>query len=660
MKNKGFTLIESMIAITISGVVAVGGASYLMGRAEQTQIDALSSKLTNIVSAADQRVAVDRFEMSRWPAVRDYVTTVQVQEFLNREFIARTVNCGDSANGWQPVIDDPTDAEEVTEKENLRLVPCNVWGTTETELGMTASLTLRENSGNIQTVNLFLRFPTQEEFEDGFPNMRKVIEKARELDRSNITGSHNYELVDMSKPEPQENIVTTTECLDLGFNCGLMSQYDSDGNGFEALDVMGGNSMINSKVDFIEKVGDNVINSCFTFEFNTSTNIWERRDNVDCGFGIDPSKNNAFVEADIHSLAAERIFLNHECLMNVGGTNVTVPCGMFNTTGTQGLAGYANQAVAVLDEVQAEAAFVHLLNADEITTDTLTVDDTLTVGGKTTLNELEVISTATFEEKVTMEGALNEVQQNLKVYGGTTLDSLEVSSSALFEKDVQINGFLDVTNGFVSADHIKLDTISLAELNSNCPVEMVGAMKIYNNGSNQSEPVICSVYNDIDGNSKRAWKLANARIGQIVPFDGTCPDGYEYFEDSAGRVLIGQNKTLLDGKSQSQKNSLIAQGKVFTDAYGNILEYDVGDKGGEAFHVLTEDEMPRHNHKVPDIKKTCSGTDCAGFAMAQVGAAGDTVWSNSNEIPTGSAGSDKAHENRMPYYTVNYCIYSGK
>lgn len=660
MNNKGFTLIESLIAITISGAVAVGGASFLMGRAEQTQIDALSSKLTNIVSAADQRVAVDRFEMNLWPAVQDYVTTVQVQEFLNREFIARTVNCGDSANGWQPVIDDPTDPDEVQEKENLRLVPCNVWGSTETELGMVASLSLRENAGNIQTVNLFLRFPTQDDFADGFPHMKKVIEKSRELDRSNVTGSHNYELVDMSQPEPQNNIITAMECLNLGVNCGILAQYDADGNGFEALDIMGGNSMINSKIDFIERVGDNVINTCFTFEFNTTNNLWERRNSVDCGLGIDPTKNNAFVEADVHAISAERVFLNHECTMNVGGTNVTVPCGMFNTQGTQGLNGYTNEAVAVLDEVQADAAFVHLLDAREITTNNLTVDSTLTVGGNTTLNTLDVTSTSTFNERVVMEGIDNEIQENLKVYGGTTLDTLEVSSAALFEKDVQVNGFLDVKNGYVSADHIKLDTISVSELNSGCPAEMVGAMKIFNNGTNQSEPVICSNYNDIDGNAKRAWKLANARIGQIVPFDGTCPDGYEYFEESAGRTLIGQNKTLLDGKSNSQKNSLIAQGKVFTDANGNILEYDVGDVGGEAFHILTEAEMPLHNHTVPDIKASCSGTDCAGYAMAQVGARGDTVWSNSNEIPTGPAGDDKAHENRMPYYTVNYCIYSGK
>jgi microcystin-dependent protein len=45
--------------------------------------------------------------------------------------------------------------------------------------------------------------------------------------------------------------------------------------------------------------------------------------------------------------------------------------------------------------------------------------------------------------------------------------------------------------------------------------------------------------------------------------------------------------------------------------------------------------------------------------MAKVGARGDTVWSNANEIPTGPAGKDETHENRPPYYVVNYCIYEG-
>ena len=128
---------------------------------------------------------------------------------------------------------------------------------------------------------------------------------------------------------------------------------------------------------------------------------------------------------------------------------------------------------------------------------------------------------------------------------------------------------------------------------------------------------------------------------------------------SSGRFLIGQNETQLKGLTGSEKNDLLNSGDAFVDKNGNIIEYKIGDTGGEAFHKLTEDEMPIHNHEVPDIKASCSGSDCAGYAMAKVGARGDTVWSNANEIPTGPAGKDKSHENRPPYYVVNYCIYEG-
>lgn len=656
MNKKGFTLIESMVAVSVSALIAIGGTTYLLSKAKDSKIDAISSKMVKIVSAVDQRVYIDKYDIGLWPPTTSYVTTTQVNKFLTREFIAKTASCGDPINGWVPEIKDPSDANEVAYKEGLKLVPCDVWGGTATEFGMTATARFDGTATEIRNVNFFFRFDKDEDFEENFLNLKKILKKTKELDGKNITGSHNYLFVDMSKAKPEEHSFTALECLAAKSNCGFLAQYSADGGGVEYLDVTGANSMINSKIDFVEIEGGDVINDCMTFEFDAGTGSWNAVNAIDCGIGIDPTKSAPFVEADVYALSAEKIFLNKTCTMSFGGVINQVPCGIFNDASTAG-GGNAPHAIAVLDELQAEEAFVNMLNVDEITTNTLNVDGTMTVDGTTEINELTVNAKADFNEDVHMKGTGNKVDHDLRIFGETEVDVLTVNSAALFKKNLQVDGFLDVRNGFITADHLELDTITVGELNRNCST--LNALKLFKDGEH-TEPVICTTFTDIDGKTKTAWKLANARIGQIVPFDGTCPKGFDYFEEASGRFLMGENESLLKGKSAAQQAALVSQGKAFRNKDGNIVTIKAGEQGGEAFHQLTEDELPRHNHKVPDIKASCVGTDCAGYAMATVGNKGSTVWSNANEIPTGSAGGGKKHENRPPYYVVNYCIYSGK
>lgn len=663
--KKGLTLIEAMIALGISAAVTTGGLSYYNEQNKSDQVDELASNITKIMSAVDQRIYIDKYNPALWPNVLAYNTTRQTQEFLNRELIARTATCGDSSSGWQPTINDPSDSAEVSYKNSLQLVPCNILGTSTTiNDTLTANIRITKDNNYFRSANLYLFFEDEEDFREGFLNLKKLLIKTKELDAKNVTGEHSYKLVDMSVSDPSNAPLTNKECLDKTINCGFLAQYNADGEGVEYLDIMGGNSMINSKVTFKEVVEDSgPIKTCFTYEYDATKKIWERKGDIDCGIGIDPSKNQPFVEADVYSASAQRFNLDSLCEMNLSGTIEKVPCGMMteNNAGSQ-------IAVGILDEIQATEGYVNLLNVTNIETGTLFVDGLLNVVGDTELNTLTVNDTSTFNEKVTMKGADNIIEQNLTVNGLTELDELFVTSNANFEKDVTVLGKLEVSGeeGYVKADHLKLGTLKSSDLHSSCDKEIEGAMKILkvemfvdSKLLLHTEPVICAEYTDSDNNKKRAWKLANARVGQILPFDGSCPKGYKHFVESSGRFLVGQNKYVIDGKTQAEINKMIADGDLFLDKAGNVIEYSLGETGGEAFHVLTEDELPIHNHKVPDIKASCSGADCAGYAMATVGARGDTVWSNANEIPTGPAGKDESHENRPPYYVVNYCIYEG-
>lgn len=682
--NKGFTLIEAMIAVSVSAMISVGGIKYATEKIEEQTIDTLSSKIVSVMSGIDQRVFIDKYDQALWPSVNDYVTNNQVKDILKSMLISNQATCG-VAGGWNPTrITDATQEEidrDEAYKSKLKLIPCDLWESGKIELGLNTRLQLVKTPENISEVNLFLSFPDEESFQDNYIALKKVLKKSKELDSKNITGSHEYTFVDMTAPNPANTSFTAMECLAAKQNCGLMAQYSADGNGAQYLDVMGSNSMIDTKVKFSELNPTTLVpelkSDCFAY--HNVSGSWEQLSNIDCGIGIDERKNNSFVEADVNGVSAERISLNKLCRMQVGGVTREMPCGMLKgyDTGFSSSEFGSDLVVGLVDAVYAESVFVTLLDVQNINTFDLAVSNKLTVTGDTELESLTVDDTAKFSAAVKMEGSGNEITKDLTVHGKTEINNLYVESNAEFSKDLKIEGNLIVENGFIQADYLKLGAISSTQLHTACTV--IDTMKVLRSG-NHSEPVICADYKDIDNNSKRAWKLASARIGQVLPFDGSCPIGFEYFEDSEGRFLMGSNekiikeiltkegksfsdsnwKTVIQSLDSSRKNYYVGRGEIELDPYGRVLVYDNGDKGGEAYHKLTEEEMPSHSHGVPDLRPTCSGTECAGSAMALLGSASSSVWSNANEIQTGPSGGGQGHNNTPPYYVVNYCIYSGK
>lgn len=655
MNRKGFTLIEASVVIAISTFASIGAIKYTADKMEESKINSLSSKMVKLIGAIDQRIYIDKYNASLWPSTTDYITNLQVQEFMQKELIAATASCGDSANGWNPTIDAEDTADDISYKEKLRLVPCEPWGQDGMlEFGLNASLYVVADSISFKGVNVYLSFESQEDFEENFQSVKRVIRKSNELDTSNVTGSHNYRLVDMSTSDPSQNVLSSKECIDKASDCGFMAQFVADGDGMEYLDVTGGNSMIASKVSFKEGVNDlSPISDCKTF-YQDVNGVWQLESNIVCGVGIDSFRGTSFVDADVHSTSSKKVYLDKLCKMSLGASNPTidVPCGISTSYNDPA----SPLAIAVLDRVEVQNAYIELLEVKNVYTNDLSVKNRLEVLGSTELQDLEVSGNSIFKKDVELEGANNTITLDLTVEGITEVDSLTVKSLTNFEDSVNVKGYLNV-EGYIEADHLRLGSITTNEINQDCSVE--GALKVYKT-STHSETVICSEFEDIDGQVKVAWKLSNARIGQVLPFDGSCPAGFQYFEKAAGRFLIGANEDYVDGLTGQDLIDAINDGTVILDENGNPLKYKLGDIGGEAFHTLTEEEMPRHHHEVPDIKASCSGSDCAGAASALVGNKGDTVWSSESKIATGHAGGDQSHENRPPYYTVNYCIYTGK
>lgn len=96
--------------------------------------------------------------------------------------------------------------------------------------------------------------------------------------------------------------------------------------------------------------------------------------------------------------------------------------------------------------------------------------------------------------------------------------------------------------------------------------------------------------------------------------------GFTWEKVFAGKVLLGQDTT---------------------DSDFNII----GNTGGEKEHILTIDEMPKHNHS---IYRTSGNAQSYSFT------ASDITANPNNYANTNSVGGNKSHNNMPPYQVVGY------
>ena len=81
--------------------------------------------------------------------------------------------------------------------------------------------------------------------------------------------------------------------------------------------------------------------------------------------------------------------------------------------------------------------------------------------------------------------------------------------------------------------------------------------------------------------------------------------------------------------------------------------YSAGATGGEATHILTESEMPEHEHNVCDSNGIKVGnTQGSGNALSLVNTGYNNPSGSSNYLRTTKTGSSQAHNNMPPYLVV--------
>lgn len=145
-----------------------------------------------------------------------------------------------------------------------------------------------------------------------------------------------------------------------------------------------------------------------------------------------------------------------------------------------------------------------------------------------------------------------------------------------------------------------------------------------------------------------------------------------------GQILpISQNTTMFsligtyyggNGTSNFQLPNLQGTVPLGTGQGNGLSSYMIGEQGGVPSITLLDSEIPSHTHNLvadSDLASTISPAgavyrrgEIPGNPAVGVGAYSSTTPANTalHPLALGTAGGNTAHNNMMPYLTMNFCI----
>lgn len=119
-----------------------------------------------------------------------------------------------------------------------------------------------------------------------------------------------------------------------------------------------------------------------------------------------------------------------------------------------------------------------------------------------------------------------------------------------------------------------------------------------------------------------------------------------------GAIILYSGSTIPDGWALCDGNNGTPD---LTDRFviGAGKSYQVNDTGGEAEHILTIDEMPKHSHK---MKYDSIGWTAIKQSHGTDGIVENTTSSYDGQYSTEEVGNGNAHNNMPPYYALCYIM----
>lgn len=411
MKNKGLTLFETLIVITVFTGVALSFFYWFNEWSNKQKGMRFGNDVTSIISAFDGRMFIDGYDFSNFKNSTTWANGTAFINMLNTEFVAKEATCG-LANGWVPKLD--------TEK-NTALIPCKLWKDIPFNLNAQAKV-IQDSTGFIKEFYTLFSFKSEADFSKNFKYINAAKLKMNAADGENRTGKHFYTYVNKNNLDES---ISTSACIALKTNCAIKASYSRQG-GYEYLRVDGNNSMLGSEVTFREDKNKDR-QQCTMWRQDPILMTWSSSQ-VSCGIGFYKATGYPLsISVNTDSSTQGKVLLNKLCKRYEYKDNLlsesasTSPCGMLTLdTG--------NIVYQITENLSANTGMVKTLYTSELFSD------------KINANYVDIMKNLTVRENAEIKKNLL-VGQNLNVTGDTTLSrSLTVQGNQLNNGSVTVNG----------------------------------------------------------------------------------------------------------------------------------------------------------------------------------------------------------------------------
>lgn len=484
MKN-GFTLIESMIALSITASIAGVTINEVSDHNKDIYGKKIALDINNILNAVNNRIAIDGYDPDLW-----INTSWADRHIIRNELIKKELNTINSIcpNGkWNPIG---------TSNDDITLLNCDLYkNESNIDINLSAEITT-DTLDFINGFNIYFSFNNENDFKSYYQGLKRGIREISMSNQKEISGTHTYYFVESSN---RNNIISTNQCISNPLNCEFKASYSRIGGG-EYIRADGSNSIIGENLTFIETKSSDAPLKCLRWKNNIdrdryNTGIWKVEED-DCGVGIYKTKNNKNEIALIADTGTfKNILLDKSCnryswngsdVLTVSTANPT-PCG------TTSDGSYIYQ---VVDNTEAtQGLFKHLraseIGAKEILTKDL-IAENITVDVIKSLNELNFESVANFKKLVNFDENV-VFDKELKIEstgkfinkGYTDLEHVTINKNLNVAGAVSINGKTDINN-ILSAHHldIKYDANIEGKIDANSVTANIGKFNNIDNDMN--------------------------------------------------------------------------------------------------------------------------------------------------------------------------------
>ncbi len=386
-RNKGLTLIETLIVVTIATLILVSLFFFLMSITEKLENRETAKLLVNITQSMDNRFSVDGFTAVNFTET-DFTGNTEVSKFLNG-FIGENSGCS-GTDYWIPNV---KDIETKNKNLEFKLIPCNLFSKNTPLKGdlIEAKITKNPINNQILLSYLLISYNKDKKFEDNFNNWDNIFKEAYNLDVNSNNTKHIYGFVNKNK-----EFIDNIACLKLKKDCSFIIGVVSDeASSLIHLSTVGDNKQV-GKIAFTKgllnpQVCQKWIKDSNQEWFFEKTICGIENNNEKIGFKLN-NVNTDFImldkTCDLSGITTEK-YIN----VSISGTQVipvntkTVPCGIANQQ-----IGSEFLVTSIIDDIKTKDLFSENVSTGDfsalsIQTKNLNVENTTTVINKTDVTD---------------------------------------------------------------------------------------------------------------------------------------------------------------------------------------------------------------------------------------------------------------------------------